>query len=71
MAEENNIINERYENRKKGNKKEITDDAVSKPTAYAGPDQIVYEESDVELDGSRSASHKEKNDNSFHIYDYR
>jgi len=36
------------------NKKDtVKSHGSSKPTAYAGPDQIVYEGSEVKLDGSK------------------
>jgi NTE family protein len=54
MIEDNNtkpINNKKYGNKKKKDDKKTT----SRPIAYTGPDQIVYEGSIVELDGSNSS----------------
>ncbi|MGB8023414.1 MAG: patatin-like phospholipase family protein [Nitrososphaeraceae archaeon] len=46
------------------NKKDIVKShGSSKPTAYAGPDQIVYEGSEVKLDGSNSFAQNNTNTN--------
>src|ERR687883_351232 len=43
--------------------------ASSKPTAYAGPDQIVYEGSEVKLDGSSSFA--QNNNKTLSSYSWR
>jgi hypothetical protein len=49
------IMSKRDVEEQGNNKKDIVKShGSSKPTAYAGPDQIVYEGSEVKLDGSNS-----------------
>jgi hypothetical protein len=67
------IMSKRAVEEQGNNKKDIVKShGSSKPTAYAGPDQIVYEGSEVKLDGSNSfAQNNTSNNNRLSSYYWR